>query len=750
MELSKQALLVFSIILHAKASLFGVSSHPGSVNLYPDETINVYMMTSPISIAMDFLRLKTYVRDIDSNIKSALEQFVTQKIRPGISQSLLEKCLFSVVSTSDNPGCTSVKQGQFITEKMQPYLDWLKQYDAEIQIRLSKMESILPQVYWPAHSKQLIRIHPYTANIFNISAIPPFSEQGISTSVSTITTSSTVNSVTTTSITIENKKSDQPNSGSQVIQDQPDLIINVIPFQDSSLARFTYPEDNYYINAFTFQLVKGMAEVTIAQQGNDVLLDTTDFFIKSPKIRFQTLANTNRTIHSLIQDTWTKSLDSLEDFLKDPIFEKLETLKTLLNIIMNTLTQQINIYQSLEVIPPVDTNTMLKTVLLDIEEILNLARPHLQHFQGLVPAMAQALAKPNLHMSLVPHCFGEYPALHFNTVGYYPATVIQIDPFILKELNQPFVLTYFPPGISIIWTTDGVSYYAKAEVPHYDLRMQRPIHQEDFQEISIISTPVQIVEQRILQCIATITDGDTAAAIQLCNFTVAAPYVNNWHMQRNLLVFELQMEIPVTMVCHCQSAFHWFKLDLLGSGTLEVPEYCQVHHGSEQHIPSRTMPVPRTQNPDPCTAQQLLDTIIYDRTLPRVTDLAKFILRNHLIQKENIPFAIKQLNNISSLVSDNTLLQQAIKLLTDIQPNTTHSTISDLKKWFNNPSNIVTTSLTCITLIVWVGLIFRCHRHRCDRNPADCKEETEMIRRSVRSAYTIMETDNLMSEKSTD
>ena len=754
------------------ATLFGLTSSHGTADLHPEHQINVFFLISPGRTVVDLLLLKQFARDVKSQLLDSLQSFTSLRIGTTHSQEFMQKCLFETVEHQMTNDCTAIKQAQFIAVKMQAYADEINQLESFIQVNLAKVEHLLPQVFWENHSEKAIRIFPYRTyrfdvvpstpseneprvqqtnrnhHIHNIQPTTTYQTESESTKMFSIGTTTAEATVTQRS----NVRNQLPPQQVLVDSKAAEIHIEVIPFLESSITKFIYQGDHNFENSFTFEMSYEDAVLTVAHKSKDILMDLTSFFIQSPKEQFRSLATANNTIGSDITDSWTTILGTLADFMKEPIFVKLEAMMRTFKSINKGLAKQINLCESLQVISQEYPSALFNAVLGDVANILSIAKPQLQYFGSIIPTLVSALRQPTVYMSTAPSCHGTYPSIHFNTLGYASATILRVNPFVLQEVNQPFVISYFPVGISILWIVDGLSYMAKTRLPEdsqYQMLYGLP-KQAYLQELPLLSQPVQIQNPQVWQCISAIQAQHSAAAIKACNFSISAPYANTWYMQGNLLVFSLQQQIAITIICQCRTSLQWLDVNLIGSGTAQIPLNCQVYEKLEPPVNPNVLRELRALqggNLTHCSPEDILETVIYERTLPRIDDLARFILKNHVFAQNNIKFAMRQLKEISAQAINGTLLDQAMKSIT-AAPGQHKDIPNSILEWFEVPSNIITVTLTTITMIIWIVLLIRCHKHRCDCKKDDVTEEIELIRRDIRANYSELHSNGFMTPRS--
>ena len=736
-------------------TIFGAETFTGSIILNPTEEYQVYFLSSLIKTTSDLLTIKKLSTDAHTSLQSALSTFTATKLSSHQNQQYFVNCLFAPDSVSPKQDCINIKQADFISNKITKYLDYLKSIDLAIQVKLAKVELLLPQSTWQHLSDNIVISQPPNLHLFSNSIRVPGKTNEVNSSVDATPKSDTPTTTAqpTTQRESQNDDKDELHSETEspsVHSDEetippfsinltnPNIAISAVPFSDSSLQKFIYKNDNFFHDALTLNLDTAHVHLTIASMQKIILVDITDFFIRSPETRLKTLSDTVRTLPVILQQSWTTSLESLQNFLNKPTFMTLETILTSLQEILNILAMQIHTFQEIHILNPKHSNNLLAAIMLDIAHAITAVQPHLQNFQHLVRPFATALLDPSIEIYTNQHFPGSYPTIQFNTHGYYPATVVNIKPFTVKELNQRFILDALPTGSSVLWTENAVTYLAAVTLQFNadsdDSSFNPPMH--SLNRLTLESTPAVILDQHILTCLTSIKVRRIPQAIKYCNLSLSEPFYNNLEILDDILYFTFQRIEALSLVCRCEGSYVWLDFELIGSGYLAIPENCRYYPNSSTTRDSQLSLSINPSTHNVCTVPQILERVMYDRTFPSINHLVSFITKNPILDKGNLKFAVDNLIRIAASSTNKSTINEAISIILKANQLLQDSTFQKIFNWFKVPTNAITATLSTLSIIIWIILLFRCNIHHCDPHTIDCEEEMIEIQNHVKNAYS--------------
>ena len=645
--------------IHGVGNTFGVDAVRGHVDLNLHDNYKVQFLASPLGLVSDLLTLRKYANDLSTSLQLAMTQFVSSKLSTPSQQSIIEACMFnSDVSNSDKAECVKIGQVNFIQNRIIKYSDFLRNLDTAIQLRLVKIESMVPQTLWLSIQNTLsLSLNTGVINTFNLTnannpgnnivvtnQAPPngdISEEQITDPPTTAPPSE--HSDLTTSDETSGREDEHANIFTAPASNG-NLHIIIIPFSQSSLNKYTLTDDQYFDSSFTARLVLQGFEISLAFKDNTILIETSSYLFKSPTTDFLVLYNNNRTFSAQAQRNWASSLTSLESFIKAPEFQTFKSTKIILQSILNKLSSQIEAFQSFNTLDKGYSNEMLDIILANLAELLTFATPELQQIHSVLIPLCTALQEPWIHMKSNPHILGIHPQLEFNSLGYVPASIITNQAFTVKELNQRFIAESFPPGVSALWTQDGLSYISPVELSISSMEQITKDHEPQLhlQTVTLSASPRYIEDPNILTCLSSIMAGNNKSVIEHCKFSMSTPFTNTWHITDNNLQFSIQKEISLSAVCHCLDSFTWLDIKLLGVGHFLIPTYCVIFDKDAGSSPREIISQIHAHNESPCSEADITENITYENTFTSHSDLAKFIISNHHIDSININFSVER------------------------------------------------------------------------------------------------------------
>ena len=666
------------------------------------------ILLDPSPIFEDLSSLEISRSNIISNITKTFKEYISIKLPHAKNHQKIQECLWEAKSPQE-ADCMTTKEMNFIATKIQPQLQFFRRLAGEIKTILNSLKHIYHNLQIKLEDQTLFpETNPNTLNIF----------QGKQNS-----------SLETTTNKAQITHQDQPHKTAEFIQ-QLNMAAQQISdsYSDISVTQDVNPDlqltkhfaqNEYITNQWnTITLNNNNVKVYTAMNENVILIESTAIILSSNTREISLLKSQINNIGTDLVTEWDSMLANLTGMIPKFEMSPIQAIKGTIHSIQTDVTKKINTFE--KIITPHQRwdNKISGSFLEQILAILTILKPFI--LKAMTRSSQTILSINNNTAALKKH-----PQLLGRNLVIQPEEVIisaefiQSTQFLIMEINLNFQSSLFPTGHYMEWNYKGNSYLT-------------PITALEFEKghikiNEILTNPhtkyIQGTEQEA--CLAATKSAIIQDVIKACHYETTTPLVSNYKISPNYIEFNSQKHTIFKLSCRCNSNTTAIMIKLWGIGKLNIPPQCTPT--PYQPLPNEPIPTLDSTNKEiqQCLQTNLSSLLKFEQSFLNTSIFLEFIKANKITPLQATELAINFLQYRMTVADDKDNLVLAIDILKSMRKGPQVDKWLEVEKWFAVPANTFSVSITIITVLVWVILIYNCNAYRIHANRIDAREEID-------------------------